>query len=482
MEVKGVQVSNNEGKGLPTAAGKPGSVPQVPVLLIVGAGASGMLSAVSARRTARSLGIADDRFRIVMLERNSRPGAKIAISGGGHCNVTHDGSVDQLLKKGFLMKNEQRFVRHSIYRFTNADLLALLARYGVESIVRQDGRVFPSSGRAGDVLAAMKRMVEEASVEIYTDTRVDGLEVSGQGFLVRAGSTCFEADSVILAAGGASWGSSGTTGDGVRLAASTGHRAVPTMPALAPIFFTVPPKPELVGVSLRGIGLIVESGKASDTRTGDLLVSHRGISGPACLSISRSVAGFLASGADPVRIMADFFPGHDEGALSAFILDHAARHGSQLVRTFLQRCPLAPDSLKPKTETVPVALSTIPNAFAAEIMRLAEISHEKTMSALTKEQRRMLVKVMKRLALGNVRKVPLDKAEVSAGGISLAEIDPKTMESRIHPRLHCCGEVLDYAGEVGGFNLQAAFSTGWVAGIHAAGSLLDSKRVQTAQE
>ena len=473
--------SSKENESL-TSAKKQGAVSVVPVLLIVGAGASGMLAAVSARRTARSLGIADDRFRIVLLERNNRPGAKIAISGGGHCNLTHDGPVDQLLEKGFLRKNEQRFVRHAIHRFTNADLLTLIGRYGVETIAREDGKVFPASGRAGDVLAAMKRMVEDASAEIVTGMRVDGLEISAQGFAVRAGAEFYDADSVILAAGGASWGSSGTTGDGIRLAASAGHHAVPTLPALAPIFFTVPPRQELVGVSLRGIGLVVESGSVADTRRGDVLISHRGVSGPACLSLSRSVAGYFSSGADPVRIMADLFPGHDEGVLSSFILDHAARHGTQLVRTFLQRCPLAPERLTTTAETSSASLTTIPNAFAAEIMRLAGIDPEQVLSGLTRQQRRTLVSVLKRLPLGTVRKVPLDKAEVSAGGISLAEIDPKSMESRLHSRLYCCGEMLDYAGEVGGFNLQAAFSTGWVAGIHATRSLFDANRPQTAQE
>ncbi|HWR00785.1 MAG TPA: aminoacetone oxidase family FAD-binding enzyme [Chlorobaculum sp.] len=461
---------------------KRGAVSPDPVLLIVGAGASGMLAAVSARRTARSLGIADDRFRIVLLERNMKPGNKIAISGGGHCNLTHEGTVDRLLERGFLRKNEQRFLRHAVYRFTNADLLALFAGYGVETVAKEDGRVFPASMRAGDVLDAMRRMVAESAAGIVTGTRVDGLDIDGQGFTVHAGTESFTADSVILAAGGAAWGSSGTTGDGVRLAVSVGHAAVPVLPALAPIFFTVPPKPELVGVSLKSIGLVVESGSDSDSRRGDLLVSHRGVSGPACLSLSRSVAGFHASGNDPVRIMADLFPGHDEVALSAFILDHAARHGTQLVRTFLQRCPLAPERLVASPEKSSDAVPTIPNAFAAEIMRLSGIAGEQVMSGLTREQRRALVQVLKRLPLGNVRKVPLDKAEVTAGGVSLSEIDPKSMQSRLHPRLYCCGEMLDYAGEVGGFNLQAAFSTGWVAGIHAARNLLDESSPQPAQE
>jgi hypothetical protein len=446
---------------------------QAKVLLIVGAGASGMLAAVSARRAARDLGIRDERFRIVLLERNPGPGAKIVISGGGHCNVTHDGAVERLLERGFLRKNEQRFVRTAIYGFTNADLLELLSRYGVPAAPREDGRVFPVSGMARDVLAAMQRMLRDASAELLTGARVEAVEAVGDGFDVRAGDLSLYADAVILAAGGSAWGSSGTTGDGVRLAAALGHSIVPVLPALAPVYFTVPPDASLVGVTLRGIGLVVESGKESDIRRGDLLISHRGVSGPACLSLSRSVSGMMAAGGGPTRLSVDFFPGHDDAAVSAFVLEHAAMHGSQLVRTFLQRCPIAPERLVNNPSGAEHPPLTIPNALVPEIMLRAGIGQDQAVSVMTRQQRRELVGVLKRFELGKVRKVPLDRAEVSAGGVSLAEVDPKTMRSRLIRRLYCCGEMLDYAGEVGGFNLQAAFSTGWLAGLNAARSLFD---------
>ncbi len=455
-----------------TAAGKKHDASQgAKIILIVGAGASGMLAAMSARYAARDLGVGDDRLRIVLLERNRNPGAKIAISGGGHCNVTHEGPVDRLLERGFLRKNEQRFVRPAIYGFTNEDMVALLDRYGVPTASREDGRVFPVSGMAGDVLAAMQRMLRDAAVELVTDARVETLVADGSGFTVRAGSSTRNADAVILAAGGSAWGSSGTTGDGVRLAASAGHAIVHVLPALAPVFFTEPPDQELVGVTLRGVGLLVETDRGSDFRRGDLLVSHRGISGPACLSLSRTVASMMADAGSAPRLAVDFFPGHDEGAVSAFVLEYVSKHGSQLVRTFLQRCPIAPALLVDRPEGVETETVTIPNAFVPEIMRRAGICPDQVMSVLTKQQRRKLAAVLKRYVLGTAKKVPLDRAEVSAGGVSLVEIDPKTMESRLQRRLFCCGELLDYAGEVGGFNLQAAFSTGWMAGRQAALSL-----------
>lgn len=420
-----------------------------------------MLAAVSARRSARALGVADELLRISLLERNARPGAKIAISGGGKCNLTHDGHVDRLLERGFLKKNEQRFVKPSIYAFSNSDLLELFARYGVRTAAREDGRVFPCSGIAREVVDAMERMLRDASAELMTGVRVDGISVEGDRFEVRAGASLFHADSLILAAGGSAWGSSGTTGDGVRLAASVGHAVVPVLPALAPVFFERPPDPALVGVTLRGVGLVAESGRHRDRRIGDVLVSHRGISGPACLSLSRSVAGMMAEAGVPVAISADFFPGMDEASLSALVLDHAARHGSRLLRTFLQRCPLPGGD----------GSSTIPNAFVPRILEAAGIGQEQTSGTLAKDARRNLLAVLKCYPLGMARKVPLDRAEVSAGGVALQEVDPKSMRSRLHRRLFCCGELLDYAAEVGGFNLQAAFSTGWTAGASAAREL-----------
>ncbi|HHE31093.1 MAG TPA: aminoacetone oxidase family FAD-binding enzyme [Chlorobaculum parvum] len=443
------------------------------VLLIVGAGASGMLAAISARVTARKFGIADERFRIVLIERNPKLGNKIAISGGGHCNLTHAGDVRHLLESGFLDKKEQRFLRHAVHRFSNADLLELFGRYGLKTMARENGRVFPESGRAAEVLELMQRMLRDSLAEIVSGARIDRLDCDDRGCSVRAGDRRFEGDAVILAAGGSSWGSSGTTGDGVRLAASAGHTVVRVLPTLAPLWFNAQPRRELVGISLRNVALLAESNGASDSRRGDVLVSHRGVSGPACLSLSRSVASMMASGAQ-VRIAIDLFPGHNEQALSSYLLDQAAHHGSRLLRTVLQRMPVAPEKLG-ETENENEEVQTIPNAFASEILRIAKIDETVTMSVLGKQQRQRIVSLLKRLPLGTVRKVPLEQAEVSAGGVALGEVDPKTMRSKLQPRLYCCGELLDYAGEVGGFNLQAAFSTGWVAGLEATQALFGTE-------
>ncbi len=426
-----------------------------------------MLAACSARLAARRLGIADRCFSITLLERNRKPGAKIAISGGGHCNLTHDGPVEELLGEGFVDGAERRFVKPSLYAFTNDDLRALLLKYGVATVARPDGRVFPVSGLAGDVVAAFRRMLDDIGAEVLTGVRVAHVAAGGGGFSIQTPTASHDADALVLAAGGSAWGSSGTTGDGVAFARSLGHHIEPVRPALAPVFFRKRPDPALVGVTLRGVGLILSSPSCKDSRVGDLLVSHRGISGPAPLSLSRSISACMLRGEAAPLLVADLFPRQDERELSAVLQERFASQGSRLVRTVLQQFPLAPRRLDGEAASSP----TIPNVFVSEIMRRADVTTDQAAGTLTRKQRQQLVRSLKCFELGVVASVPLDRAEVSAGGISLREIDPKRMASRICSGLFCCGEVLDYAAEIGGFNLQAAFSTGWVAGKEAAAYL-----------
>jgi predicted Rossmann fold flavoprotein len=439
-------------------------------LIIIGAGASGMAAAVSARETARGLGVADDELSIILLERNHNPGAKIRISGGGKCNITHEGDVKQILQKGFQRKNEERFLRHAIHSFTNDDLRSLLDQCGVATAARPDGKVFPVSERAVDVIAAWQRLMKERMVELITGRRVISIGNAGKLFEVCTASSSFLADSVIVATGGVSWSSAGTEGDGLRFASDYGHMVIQKLPALAPVYFREPLPSELSGISLRAVLLMAESAVAAASRRGDVLITHRGISGPACLSLSRRIAE-LCGGGQPVSVFVDLFPEQNERTLAEHILLHAGNHGSQPVRKFLQKCPLAP----PCGDLSGSPAGTIPNGLVPLIMNRAEMDHDLVWSALTRKQRAVFVSTLKKLPLGTVRTVPLDHAEVSAGGVSLAEVNPANMESRRRHNLYFCGEVLDYAGEVGGFNLQAAFSTGWAAGMHAVRKLSASR-------
>ncbi|MEI6758534.1 MAG: aminoacetone oxidase family FAD-binding enzyme [Chlorobium sp.] len=430
-------------------------------ILIIGGGAAGMAAAVAARRSAERSGKA---CSITLLERNPSTGTKIRISGGGKCNVTHQGRPEELLEKGFIRINEQRFLRHAFYGFSNSDLLELLHARGVETEVRADGKIFPLSGDASSVAIAFEELLRDSSVQHCFSCRVKSVERKDELFLVKASCASFTADIVIVATGGVSYSQTGTIGDGLAIARAFGHSLKDSSAALAPVFTIKPPPASLSGIALRSVGVVAQVGRRNAERRADLLFTHRGFSGPAALSLSRDIAEILKECGN-CELFADLFPEHSPAELEGLLLQQTRKHGAQMVRKFLQFCPIAPQHGafgEPLNGTIPTALVPF-------IMRHAALQDDVTWSTLLKEKRQSLLRVLKRFPLGFVRDVPLNQGEVSAGGVSLGEVNPKTMQSRIVPNLYLCGELLDYAGEIGGFNLQAAFSTGWIAGLNAGG-------------
>ncbi len=429
-------------------------------ILIIGGGAAGISAAIAARRSAEHLG---KSCTITLLERNARPGTKIRISGGGKCNVTHRGTPAELLDKGFLRLNEKRFLRHAFYAFSNSNLLDLLRSRGVEFAERADGKVFPISGEASSVVVAFEELLRKSSVQQHFSSRVRSVERKGELFLVTVADASFTAEVVILATGGVSYSRTGTTGDGLAIARALGHSIKSSVAALAPVYTQKAPPASLSGISLRSAALVASAGGRSVERRGDLLFTHRGISGPVALSLSRDIAE-LCTEFGSASLFADFFPELSLAELEEQLLLHARKSGAQMVRKFLQSCAMAPHR-GAFTET---PHGTIPTAIVPFLMHHATIENLVTWSSLPKEKRQLLITTLKRFPLGTAGNVPLDQGEVSAGGVVLGEVNPKTMQSRIIPKLFLCGELLDYAGEIGGFNLQAAFSTGWMAGSYAA--------------
>jgi predicted Rossmann fold flavoprotein len=424
-------------------------------ILIIGGGAAGMAAAIAAHRSAKG---SSKPCSITLLERNARPGTKIRISGGGKCNVTHRGTPAELLELGFLRRNEARFLRHALYSFSNSDLLALLRSRGVETEERPDGKVFPVSGDAASVARAFEELLRESGVRQHYSCRVRSVERKDGLFFVTTAELVFTTDRLILSTGGVSYPGTGTTGDGLVIARSLGHSIKKPSAALAPLYTIKAPPASLSGLALRGVSLVATAGGRSVERRGDLLFTHRGFSGPAALSLSRDVAEL-----GNCALFADLFAEQSSAELEAELLLQARKSGAQMIRKFLQGCPIAP--LKGYFGVA--QQGTIPTALVPFIMRHAGLENDVTWSELTKGKRQSLLSVLKRFPLGSVRDVPLDQGEISAGGISLGEVNPKTMCSRVVPHLFFCGEILDYAGEIGGFNLQAAFSTGWMAGVNA---------------
>lgn len=385
----------------------------------------------------------------MLLEKTSRIGIKILISGGGKCNITHDGLVEDLLRA--FRPNEARFLRPSCYRFTNRDIVDMLCKRCLRVYTRPDGRIFPVDATAKDVVAILAGYLDAAGVEVrlkspVTDMAFDGAGVAGAS----ASGEIVRAKAFVVTVGGSSYPGTGTTGDGWAWARKAGHSIVRIMPALAPVI-TVPEPTGLAGVSARDCVLKARQGGKEFARwRGDVLFTHHGLSGPSVLGISRAVAERLA--ACKVSLEIDTAPEATFEALQSELADWLRANPKKLVKSFVE--------------------AKLPQALATAILAPTGIGPDTKPSNLPAKQRNRLIETMKGWQIGDVKAVPLEKGEVVAGGVALSEVDPHTMRSLRAKGLYFAGEILDVAGPVGGYNLQAAFSTGYVAGEEAAKSAL----------
>ena len=407
-------------------------------IVVIGGGAAGMIAAWKAALSG---------VRTILVEKNAKLGIKLLISGGGKCNITHGGEMENLRQK--FNAHEARFLKHSFYQYTNADVLRHLNQLGVETYTREDGRVFPKSGKAGDVVHALRRLIEQAHVEIRLSTSVQEIMHDDSGVSgVRTQNEKISSRKIILATGGLSYAKTGTTGDGFSWAHNLGHSIVPLRPALAPIYLDPILPSACQGIAIRDCILKAKSVNKTIVKwRADLLFTHQGISGPAALEISR--VAFLSMGNNQqVDIYVDILPDFSESKLEENIEGEVLTSGSRILETLVELF--------------------VPRRLAPFLLASAGINGSKKCHQLLKDERRTLVRTLKDWHIGKIAEIPLDRGEVTAGGIDLHEVDPKTMRSRIVKGLYVCGEVLDIAGPVGGYNLQAAFSTGYVAGETAA--------------
>ncbi|MES1228108.1 MAG: NAD(P)/FAD-dependent oxidoreductase [Armatimonadota bacterium] len=405
-------------------------------VVVVGAGAAGIIAAWKA---------ATDGARVILLEKTPRIGTKILISGGGKCNITHAGPVEEVLKE--FRVNEARFLRPSFYRFTNEDVLHLLTDRGLQVYTRPNGRVFPVEQTAKDVVAVLERLLDEVGVQVILESPITKLiHTDGQVRGVETPAGEIKASHVVLSTGGSSYPKSGTTGDGWPWARELGHRVVPVRAALAPIELPLEQGAEWAGVSLRDVTLKARAnGKEVARWREDLLFTHHGISGPNALGISREV--------EEAKV-------HHEVALEVDLLP---------IETFeqLQQRLQRYKQQNPNRRAIYLVDSAAPAVLQEPILIQARIDPYQICQSITSKQINILAETLKSWKLGKVSRVPIEKGEVVAGGIDLNEVDPKTMLSKKAQHLSICGEVLDVAGPVGGYNLQAAFSTGFVAGESA---------------
>ena len=366
------------------------------------------------------------------------------MSGGTRCNITHAtdnrGIVEAYGPPG-------RFLHSALAAFSVQDTIDFFEAEGVPTKVEETGKVFPVSNKAADVLDALLRRLHRSGATLALGEPVLDLERSESGFALATPTRTVLAPQVILTTGGQSYPGSGTTGDGYRLAAKFGHTIVPPRPALVPITVSVPWVRDLRGLTIPDVAVrILDDSKPLVTRRGSLLFAHFGLSGPVILDVSRYVSGHARP--QGLLLELDFLPAVKEADLDDFLRRESLASG--------------------KKQLAVVLSDQLPRRLCDALLASAGMPIERRAAALSKPDRMTLVQAVKRLRLPITGTLGFGKAEVTAGGVSLDEVDSRTMRSKKVPDLFLAGEVLDLDGPIGGYNFQAAWSTGWLAGTKAA--------------
>lgn len=409
-------------------------------VVVVGAGAAGLMAAGQAAASGA---------KVLVLEKMARPGRKLCITGKGRCNLTNIAPLPDFLAH---FGSSAPFLRQAFHRFFTEDLLDFFQEQGLAVTVERGGRIFPASGKATQVLQVLERWLKRLRVELLTATAVEALLVTdGRIAGVRCQGRQIDCKALILSTGGASYPLTGSTGDGYRLAGQAGHHLIPIRPALVPLVTAEPFPPSVNGLQLRNAAArLFINGKKKGEAFGELTFMEFGLSGPIILTLSGRIVEALHSGADAVLAL-DLKPALDDAKLEARLLRDLAQRRDEPMQSVLR-------GLLPK-ELVPLAL-TASGCAAGQLAGDCRAAERKRLRRWLKDWR-----------LPIIGHRPLAEAIVTAGGVDTAEINPRTMESRLVRGLYFAGEVLDIQADTGGYNLQAAFSTGWLAGRSAAASI-----------
>jgi predicted Rossmann fold flavoprotein len=408
--------------------------PQGADVLVLGAGAAGLMAAIQAARAGADT---------ILLEKNERPGLKILISGGGRCNLTttrrgHDLEQQYGTRRG-------RWLRHALRSFPPEALCAFVEEQGVELGEEDLEKIFPTSGRAQDVLDALMRHLASSGARLVRGAPMTEVTREGEVFVVTTPQGQFSASALVLATGGLSYPRTGATGDGYPVASAFGHTIVHPVPALAPLALDVPWIHELAGLVVdASLEIRPDGGRGASTvqRRRPTLFTHRGLSGPGPMDVS----GFVEEVGGGCELRVDWSPDTTAEQLDADLVAAARSHGRRSVQHALP--------------------SSVPERLRQHLC--AEAGADGDLAGLRKDVRRQLVELVKATRIPVERSLGFKAAEVTRGGVALDEVDARTMQSKCCPGLYLCGEILDVDGPIGGFNFQAAFATGRIAGLSAA--------------
>ena len=410
--------------------------------IVIGGGPAGMLAGISA---------AENGEKVIILEKMEKTGKKLLITGKGRCNITNNGDLDEFMKN---IPENSKFLFSSFNQYSNKDIISLLNSEGVSTKVERGGRVFPVSDKSIDVLEALKRKLKKLNVEIKTNFEVTKILTENgvtKGIEGKNKEQLF-ADKVILATGGMSYPVTGSTGDGYKMVKELGHTVTEIKPSLVPLISTGKSKElcqEMQGLSLKNIAIKIKcEDKEIYNDFGEMLFTHFGVSGPVILSASavlvryKNITKLMQE--NKVKLIIDLKP-----ALDNQKLDH------RILRDFEE---LKNKEFKNSLEKL------LPRKMINTFIRLTGIDPEKRVNVITKEERKTIVNTLKNFEITLNGFGSIDEAIITKGGISLKEINPKTMESKIIKGLYFAGEIMDLDAFTGGFNLQIAWSTGYSAG------------------
>ena len=397
-----------------------------------------MMAAITAARRG---------FKVTLVEKNEKLGKKLFITGKGRCNITNAGDSEDLFNS---IVTNRKFMFSSFNGFSNYDTLGFFDELGLHIKIERGNRVFPESDHSSDVIGALNRELKRLSVDVRLNTEVKDIIVNGgkaTGVVVKCSGkeSTIQADNVIVATGGNSYQSTGSTGDGYRFARKLGHSVTPILPALVPFNVAEDWESDLQGLSLKNVSIVVLDGKQEIySDFGEMLFTHFGVSGPLILSASSFAARRIKE--HPLKLVIDLKPALSHEQLDERILRDFDEEKNKAFKNSL-------DKLLPK-KMIPV------------IVRLSDIDGNKKVNEITKQERQKLVSLIKGLELTITGLRGFNEAIITQGGINVREINPTTMESKLVKNLYFAGEVLDVDALTGGFNLQIAWSTGYAAADH----------------
>lgn len=403
-------------------------------IIIVGAGPAGLIASIQASALNK---------KVVLLEKNSSLGKKLLLTGKGRCNFTTNRSIPEIIEA---FGPQGKFLYGSLARFSNQDLIDFFASRGVASKVERGDRVFPVSDQSQTILNCLIQETRKNRVQLMTNFPVQQIKKTGQKFQVYGPQNqVLTAAKVILATGGKSYPQTGSTGDGYKLAQKLGHQILPLKPALVSLISPDPDLPQLAGLSLKNVRLKFWSqDKLIFNIFGEMLFTHQGISGPIVLTASKTVFDYLNQ---KVTAQIDFKPALDPQTLKKRIYREI--------------------ETAPKKEYQSLLKQLLPNSLIPVFIKKTQIPKDKKNASLTPEEIQKIITGLKNFSFPISKTSPLATAIVTSGGIPISEINSQTMASKISPNLYFAGEIIGLDGPTGGYNLQKAFSTGFVAGQSA---------------